>query len=480
MAAQVHKYTLSDFEYAQLSDVAYNNSLHDKKFQKDNLVIIKNDRNGNEYFRVHLVSDPNNVGYQGYLMEKLTANKQPTGEFITVNRGSESPKGATKEEGVRDWAGNFELMEKGVHPQEKFAIEFSKNANIKANEIAQKNGMHSYSMANTGHSLGGFEAHMGHLVNHGKVVAFNALNPAFSNEWKRNLNKVNNNLIENHIMALDIASSAHKDKMPGTIHTYATENDNRILNANGYGNFMPNRPILLVSDDVAFNHLSHSNSYFAGEHSVLRDPQAKVRANELKEKINEWRSEVPENREAIINNINSAIQKYQNINDTYKKYKTILDRLDLGEVNLNQDFNAVQVASADKNFIPSLEPTLSPTSQRVIQQCDEKFTALCERRGVTADHPDEMDNVKMAAAYVALHAGLTKIDKMDFGENRTLFMLSHEPHMKLASLSTDEAVNIPVSQSMANIHIMEQQNAQQSQERQMTQSQQQNQGRTIG
>ena len=79
-----------------------------------------------------------------------------------------------------------------------------------------------------------------------------------------------------------------------------------------------------------------------------------IAPNELKEKINEWRSEVPENREAIINNINSAIQKYQNINDTYKKYKTILDRLDLGEVNLNQDFNAVQVASADKNFIPSL------------------------------------------------------------------------------------------------------------------------------
>ena len=36
------------------------------------------------------------------------------------------------------------------------------------------------------------------------------------------------------------------------------------------------------------------------------------------------------------------------------------------------------------------------------------------------------------------------------------------------------------SQSMANIHTMEQQNAQQSQKRQMTQSQQQNQGRTIG
>ena len=435
------------------------------------LLSVPNGNGGHTQFFVHMKSAPNQHDYQAVLVEKAGPNMTHTGEFVIINRGSESWK---------DWTGNFQALLKNEHPQTALVKEFAKEAQGKIEWVKQKYNIKEHSITNTGHSLGGFEAHIGHLVNHGKVVAFNALNPAFSNEWKRNLNKVNNNLIENHIMALDIASSAHKDKMPGTIHTYATENDNCILNANGYGNFMPNRPILLVSDDVAFNHLSHSNSYFAGEHSVLRDPQAKVRANELKEKINEWRSEVPENREAIINNINSAIQKYQNINDTYKKYKTILDRLDLGEVNLNQDFNAVQVASADKNFIPSLEPILSPTSQRVIQQCDEQFTALCERRGVTADHPHEMDNVKMAAAYAALNAGLTKIDKMDFGENRTLFMLSHEPHMKLASLSTDEAVNIPVSQSMANIHIMEQQNAQQSQERQMTQSQQQNQGRTIG
>ena len=81
MAAQVHKYTLSDFEYAQLSDVAYNNSLRDKKFQKNNWVIVENDKGGREYFKVHLVSDPNNVGYQGYLMEKLTANKQTNGRI---------------------------------------------------------------------------------------------------------------------------------------------------------------------------------------------------------------------------------------------------------------------------------------------------------------------------------------------------------------------------------------------------------------
>lgn len=284
-------------------------------------------------------------------------------------------------------------------------------------------------------------------------------------------------------MALDIASSAHKDKMPGTIHTYATENDNRILNANGYGNFMPNRPILLVSDDVAFNHLSHSNSYFAGEHSVLRDLQAKVRANELKEKINEWRSEVPENREAIINNINSAIQKYQKINDLYEQINPkpkVSDGLNLAEVNL-QDVNTVKVASADKNFIPNLsEQNFSPSTQKLFQQYDEKFTALCERRGITADCKEDFENLRGAAVATALANGLPSIEKVEIDQDRVLWMGSYNPRPHVISLSTDEAVNIPVSQSMANIHIMEQQNAQQAQERQMTQSQQQNQGRTIG
>ena len=170
----------------------------------------------------------------------------------------------------------------------------------------------------------------------------------------------------------------------------------------------------------------------------------------------------------------------------YQKYEKGIDRQ--SKLNQIDDITPQEREKIPFYFKVENESTLSnsylanlsPGTQKLIQQCDEKFTVLCERRGVTADHQDEMDNVKMAAAYAALNAGLTKIDKMDFGENRTLFMLSHEPHMKLASLSTDEAVNIPVSQSMANIHIMEQQNAQQAQERQMTQSQQQNQERTIG
>ena len=271
------KYTLSTSTYAELNEAFYNKKERGFNLNANNkplsLLSVPNGNGGHTQFFVHMKSAPNQHDYQAVLVEKAGPNMTHTGEFVIINRGSESWK---------DWTGNFQALLKNEHPQTALVKEFAKEAQGKIEWVKQKYNIKEHSITNTGHSLGGFEAHIGHLVNHGKVVAFNALNPAFSNEWKHNL-------IENHIMALDIASSAHKDKMPGTIHTYVTENDNRILNANGYGNFMPNRPILLVSDDVAFNHLSHSNSYFAGEHSVLRDPQAKVRANELKEKINEWR-----------------------------------------------------------------------------------------------------------------------------------------------------------------------------------------------
>ena len=171
-------------------------------------------------------------------------------------------------------------------------------------------------MTNTGHSLGGYDSHIAHLANRGKVVAFNALNPAFSNEWNNSLHKINHNMIENHIMILDIATSAHKYKMLGSVHMYARKEDLATLVDSGYGNTKPNKPIDVVLKDTRKAFLSsdfsiaHSNDNFAGVNSVLKDPQAKVRANEWKKLSDEWRSEVPENREAIINNINSAIQKY--------------------------------------------------------------------------------------------------------------------------------------------------------------------------
>ena len=217
--------------------------------------------------------------------------------------------------------------------------------------------------------------------------------------------------------------------------------------------------------DYVFHALRYSGIY---DHQTLK-PGSEI--NQYGERIYELVSD-----DGHINVVNNAAIFNKIPNQMNSKLNQIDDITPQEREKIPFYFKVENESTLSNSYLANL----SPSTQKLIQQCDEQFTALCKRRGVTADHPDEMDNVKMAAAYTALNAGLTKIDKMDFGENRTLFMLSHEPHMKLASLSTDEAVNIPVSQSMANIHIMEQQNAQQVQERQMAQSQQQNQVRTIG
>ena len=491
--------TLTTQDYAAICKKSYNedNDMHQG-------VPVKIPKGSNQFYKIHLEKSDARTDFQGYLLEKLDSNQQGTGEFITVFRGSHSRK---------DWQGNMEVLHSGKHHQTQIAMSFAKEAYDKAIELS--NGK-PFSMVNTGHSLGGAQAQLAHLVNHAPVVTFNPL-PAtlFKDENGKFFVFKPNSPIENHVMALDIASPL--GKLPGNTKMYARPENIATLVVSGYGSLLRNHPLEVVAVDAKMG-LSHSIDHFNGENSVLSKPDSKNIAQKFSSIIGEWRNDafgldkslqisqlfgltsgamsIPDKYQEIkdeilekknqinqiVNNIQRGAGKINDIIDFINKFdfRKNFPKINLGEINLNQDFNAVQVASADKNFIPSLEPILSPTSQRVIQQCDEKFTALCERRGVTADHPDEMDNVKIAAAYAALNAGLTKIDKMDFGENRTLFMLSHEPHMKLASLSTDEAVNIPVSQSMANIHIMEQQNVQQSQERQMTQSQQQNQGRTIG
>lgn len=123
----------------------------------------------------------------------------------------------------------------------------------------------------------------------------------------------------------------------------------------------------------------------------------------------------------------------------------------------------------------------SNQTQKLFQQYDEKFTALCEKRGITADCKEDFENLRSAAIATALTNGLPNIEKVDIdSQTRTLWLGSYNPRPQVTSLSVDEAVNIPMSESMAKIHTIEQQNAQQAQERQMAQSQQQNHGLKIG
>lgn len=125
------------------------------------------------------------------------------------------------------------------------------------------------------------------------------------------------------------------------------------------------------------------------------------------------------------------------------------------------------------NPLKNVNPEHSPQAQKLFQQYDEKFTALCERRGITADCKEDFENLRGAAVATALANGLPNIEKVDIDPNRVLWMGSYNPRPQVISISTDEAVNIPVSESMTKIQQTEQQHAQLAQERQISQNQSQ-------
>ena len=85
----------------------------------------------------------------------------------------------------------------------------------------------------------------------------------------------------------------------------------------------------------------------------------------------------------------------------------------------------------------------------------------------------------MAMTAQGIKNQMTKVDKMDFGEGTMLHILSYEPHAKTASVSANDAVNVPMNESMAKIQQTEQQYAQLVQERQMSRNQSQNYGMSL-
>lgn len=182
--------TLTIQDYAAICQKSYN---EDDDLHQGKTVPIP--KGSNNLYKVHLETSDAKTDFQGYLLEKLDKNEKETGEFITVFRGSHSRK---------DWQGNMQVLQSGQHPQTQIAMSFAKEAYNEATKLA--NGK-PFSMVNTGHSLGGAEAQLAHLVNNAPVVTFNPL-PAtlFKDENGKKFVFKPNAPIENHVMALDIAS----------------------------------------------------------------------------------------------------------------------------------------------------------------------------------------------------------------------------------------------------------------------------------
>lgn len=128
----------------------------------------------------------------------------------------------------------------------------------------------------------------------------------------------------------------------------------------------------------------------------------------------------------------------------------------------------------------SFSPSISLQAQKLAAQCEEKLLAFCEKKGIYADNPQDFKNIAMALAAEGIKQDMHKIDQLDMDTQTVkVFILSYEPHAKLASVSANEVSNLPVQESMATIEQIEQQRMQQEQEKQQLQSQQQNYGRSL-
>lgn len=113
---------------------------------------------------------------------------------------------------------------------------------------------------------------------------------------------------------------------------------------------------------------------------------------------------------------------------------------------------------------PSLQ--LSPQAQKFSQQCEEKLVECCNKKGITADSPQDFKNISMALTVKGLENGMTRVEKLDIESRNSVvmvFILSNEPHTKLASVSANEAVNIPVQERIEKIQQIEQQKTQEQQ-----------------
>lgn len=111
-------------------------------------------------------------------------------------------------------------------------------------------------------------------------------------------------------------------------------------------------------------------------------------------------------------------------------------------------------------------PQLSPQAKKFSQQCEEKLVECCNKKGITADSPQDFKNISMALTVKGLENGMTRVEKLDIESRNSVvmvFILSNEPHAKLASVSANEAVNIPVQQSIEKIQQIEQQKTQEQQ-----------------
>jgi len=226
-------------------------------------------------------------GYQGTIYQCID-----TGEVVVAHRGTEFDKSlkAAIQDGVIADGG---MVVKRANSQANDAIELTRRALEHARSYAIEKNVPAPEVTVTGHSLGGTLAEITahHLNLHGET--FNAYGAV---SLDRRIPEGGDKVI-NHVMAGDAVSSASPHY--GQVRIYATRHDIDVLTSHGYSkeySLSGRHGALGAAKDLAGDHFMtnflNRDSDGMPHRSVLRDPQARLFAQQDMDMIAAYRHDV--------------------------------------------------------------------------------------------------------------------------------------------------------------------------------------------
>ncbi|TWQ53366.1 lipase family protein, partial [Xanthomonas vasicola] len=256
-------------QYAGLSDDVYKDRAVGRRAPgQEEIVTLE----GQRYAVLEHVNNKS-TGYQGTIYRR-----EGSGEIVVAHRGTEGA--------ANDILTDATMVTSRTNPQAADALALTKHALGYAKEFGKEEGR-TPEVTVTGHSLGGALAQVSAHHYALKGETFNAYGAA---SLSYRIPEGGNSVI-NHVMASDPVSAASPHF--GQVRMYAKPDEIVTLSDAGYSNskanfLIPDYPLVAAGGSLG----AHKLGNFLGEHSALRDPNARPLAEQNKRMIDEYRSDI--------------------------------------------------------------------------------------------------------------------------------------------------------------------------------------------
>jgi len=438
LSAQVH---------ADLSDVVYGKRYDLAEYFANKKEVFA----GGERFEIKAMVDTPRTGYQGAIFQHVES-----GALVVAHRGTEFDR-----EPVRDGLNNLSMVVSRTSVQAPEAIALTRQALRMADEVGADSGF-APQVTVTGHSAGGtlgqITAHHfdlpGHTFNAYGAVSLDGCLPRGGAR------------VYNHVMAGDIvpAASPHYGQVISYArpeHIEAMQDATRVVERGIFGAQAGRPPAELHTDALGsvrrIKFDPHSMSHFASEDaegqpkgSVLADPQAR---------------ELAQQNQGLIEGFNQSAGLWRKgvgagaLVFTSSGLRNAASCWIRGEVPPGEPARLEpQSQRSGQGAALAPEASLSPESQRLVQDSRHWVQETAQRHGLGWDAG--MDNTALAMAAAARSAGLKQISLFDARQGQIHIGHHDGTHWQSATLDAQRAANTPMNRSFESLDAQDRADAQ--------------------